>query len=172
MKLPSLTDAANYWDKAEHSFEKLIVKTMQQDINAAHNLYHQIVPRKEKISATVVFEVVDKKSGQPKKRQKPGRTSELRKKRNVIASPVHSKYALIKVVAASLKSNISLTMCTFKITYDGGEETHLLNLEEGVFIEDPKPMGEVEVSAFIIEIPVPERASTTQHLNIVWTGRN
>ena len=169
MELPLPNDDANYWDREEHSIEKLIGITMQQEINVAYNLYYHIFPESKKRAATVTIGVLDKESGPPKKRP---RTTTPRKKRSVTTSPVHSQYALIKVVDASLTSDLSLTTCTFKETYDGWEETHKLNLEEGAFIKDPKPAGEAELSAVINDNTVPERASTTQHISIVLTGRN
>ena len=109
----------------------------------------------------------DEEKGRAKKKPK-GVGNTLRKKRNVNTSPVQDKYALIKVVDTSSTSNLSLTTCTFEETYDGVEELHL---EKGVFIKDPKTTGENEVSVFVNEIQVPERASTTQHISITLTGR-
>lgn len=98
-----------------------------------------------------------------------------REKRSVSKeTTTNSSYLLVKISDTSPTSNIKPLRFTFKETYEGGEEEHVVNYEDNVLYEDGDQDG-ADIEATVMntgnESKMIEKKSSTTYIDIVLSPR-
>jgi len=171
---PSSTDNPSdetWWDDVAQS----ITNRRKQITEEMRDVY---ISKLNTLIATV--EVLGKKrrasgqAGAQRKRQnrRPKRDVEL----HTSVLETNATFSLIKLVDSSTTSDITISQCTIKETYAGGEEEHIISFEKNLLIGDPNTANGAEIDANItrngVEVELEEKVSSMTRLSITLVPRH
>lgn len=112
---------------------------------------------------------------QPQTKKRKLVNEEKKRKKRSIQHSVETKFALIEMVDASPISNITLSQCTFEEIYDGGNEQHIINFKDNVFVENKDTTGD-DLKVSLVKngknIEMPSMPSSSRYINIVLKPRD